>query len=158
MPARGTVYQWLFQHTAARRRLGKSNDSRKTCGEVSTHSRPKAAGSTVKEFLELFRRFNTQPPEGGWLLSHQTELYPRLVSTHSRPKAAGFQQQFTPICTGIVSTHSRPKAAGAVVLSWLYSLQGFNTQPPEGGWLFNFLFSVFFWCCFNTQPPEGGWF
>ena len=33
---------------------------------------------------------------------------------------------------------------------------GFNTQPPEGGWI---------WDCdrfhtnkrFNTQPPEGGW-
>ena len=32
----------------------------------------------------------------------------------------------------------------------------FNTQPPEGGWLF--LIGLFlFQCCFNTQPPEGGW-
>ena len=34
---------------------------------------------------------------------------------------------------------------------------GFNTQPPEGGWLFTW--RVIKWViCFNTQPPEGGWF
>jgi len=33
---------------------------------------------------------------------------------------------------------------------------GFNTQPPEGGWLYRLTFPV---CSpgFNTQPPEGGW-
>ena len=32
----------------------------------------------------------------------------------------------------------------------------FNTQPPEGGWdaLWDVAFNTF---CFNTQPPEGGW-
>ena len=32
----------------------------------------------------------------------------------------------------------------------------FNTQPPEGGWVFvsgSFCFPL----RFNTQPPEGGW-
>ena len=35
--------------------------------EVSTHSRPKAAGAV--SFIIAFRLtcFNTQPPEGGWL-------------------------------------------------------------------------------------------
>ena len=33
---------------------------------------------------------------------------------------------------------------------------GFNTQPPEGGWIaVNLVASVV--ACFNTQPPEGGW-
>ena len=33
---------------------------------------------------------------------------------------------------------------------------GFNSQPPEGGWLprFNCATSK---TCFNSQPPEGGW-
>ena len=33
---------------------------------------------------------------------------------------------------------------------------GFNTQPPEGGWL---LYTLRGNHCygFNTQPPEGGW-
>ena len=59
----------------------------------------------------------------------------------------------------------------------LYAV-GFNTQPPEGGWTNEPLYSdrLFLFqhtaarrrlvtptdsmsknCCFNTQPPEGGW-
>ena len=37
----------------------------------------------------------------------------------------------------------------------LFQQFGFNTQPPEGGWVravWNALR-----CSFNTQPPEGGW-
>ena len=34
--------------------------------------------------------------------------------------------------------------------------EGFNTQPPEGGWR-NIFRRVVFMCRFNTQPPEGGW-
>ena len=78
----------LFQHTAARRRLAAAGYGSPVFGEVSTHSRPKAAGG-----LQLYNRalgygFNTQPPEGGWMVS----MLPKklfTVSTHSRPKAAG---------------------------------------------------------------------
>ena len=54
--------------------------------------------------------FNTQPPEGGWILRGVVELE-----------------------TG-VSTHSRPKAAGSVNARRNPSCNRFNTQPPEGGW------------------------
>ena len=78
---------------------------------VSTHSRPKAAGiQTVQRPLRHVR-FNTQPPEGGWLELHNRDIVIPHVSTHSRPKAAGW---FYKSCL------------------WLRS--GFNTQPPEGGW------------------------
>ena len=33
---------------------------------------------------------------------------------------------------------------------------GFNTQPPEGGWLHQIPITKPLYC-FNTQPPEGGW-
>ena len=33
---------------------------------------------------------------------------------------------------------------------------GFNTQPPEGGWLQTYLCRTHSHR-FNTQPPEGGW-
>ena len=33
----------------------------------------------------------------------------------------------------------------------------FNTQPPEGGWLFLYSPETSYSPCFNTQPPEGGW-
>ena len=77
----------MFQHTAARRRLGHRRDS--ACrrdrfntqppeggwaigaiprvGEtVSTHSRPKAAGRVCVTKIFVMFGFNTQPPEGGW--------------------------------------------------------------------------------------------
>ena len=34
---------------------------------------------------------------------------------------------------------------------------GFNTQPPEGGWLHQ-QSQDSDRSSFNTQPPEGGWF
>ena len=57
------------------------------------------------------------------------------VSTHSRPKAAGketVQNQYALV----VSTHSRPKAAGQRPSDNRVCATRFNTQPPEGGWLF----------------------
>ena len=53
--------------------------------------------------------FNTQPPEGGWVvIDGRMSIYE--VSTHSRPKAAAVQNQYA-LVELIVSTHSRPKAA-----------------------------------------------
>ena len=63
------------------------------CGlQVSTHSRPKAAG--FKWFC-IFIRYD--------------------VSTHSRPKAAGTTLQHD-LARYMVSTHSRPKAAGRLIV------------------------------------------
>ena len=76
---------------------------------VSTHSRLKAAGKTANR-VKMINRFNTQPPEGGWL------------SNESQP----FKIE--------VSTHSRLKAAGGVMMDPWATPKGFNTQPPEGGW------------------------
>ena len=57
------------------------------------------------------------------------------VSTHSRPKAAG-KMNANQINEMMVSTHSRPKAAGSVTMTAKKTKGGFNTQPPEGGWVF----------------------
>ena len=56
----------LFQLTAARRRLGRRNGRQRT-GKC---------------------RFNSQPPEGGWVGNKCLDKA-QAVSTHSRPKAAG---------------------------------------------------------------------
>ena len=56
------------------------------------------------------------------------------VSTHSRLKAAGLPR----LCAqriADVSTHSRLKAAGFLFPRQNALNHGFNTQPPEGGWL-----------------------
>ena len=112
-----------FQHTAARRRLVFDKYGVRVSLLVSTHSRPKAAGSQAALYRLLPDRFNTQPPEGGWQLVLQTETQ-QVVSTHSRPKAAGCRHRLP-----------RPQK------------RRFNTQPPEGGWFahndvtaFHFLF------------------
>ena len=77
----------VFQHTAARRRLGFPLTFNLFTKLVSTHSRPKAAA-----------------------LAHIGIVALVDVSTHSRPKAAGYIANSANVRT-TVSTHSRPKAA-----------------------------------------------
>ena len=100
----------MFQHTAARRRLDTLPSSWAYAARVSTHSRPKAAGSVLQGPCTFQRRFNTQPPEGGWARQPAQSGFDR-VSTHSRPKAAGRRVEQV-ANHRFVSTHSRPKAAG----------------------------------------------
>ena len=99
---------------------------------VSTHSRPKAAGTTRRG-----RRFTM------------------TVSTHSRPKAAG--NFFGEHGRGAyVSTHSRPKAAGRVIFGRIALVRFQHTAARrrlDGSSRRLSPLRV----CFNTQPPEGGW-
>ena len=146
-----------FQHTAARRRLAVKPPCFAVLPQVSTHSRPKAAGASHQMRLTKKLSFNTQPPEGGWRHTICAVLIYPLVSTHSRPKAAGkrgmrrrlrlncfntqppeggwVEQPTDQPCRIDVSTHSRPKAAGAFSILYPCRRSCFNTQPPEGGWL-----------------------
>ena len=41
--------------------------------QVSTHSRPKAAGFKFKHNSLNLKGFNTQPPEGGWHKAHASK-------------------------------------------------------------------------------------
>ena len=59
----------------------------------------------------LINRFNTQPPEGGWVYVWCDTNTGNVVSTHSRLKAAGVCKCLYAIIE-CVSTHSRLKAAG----------------------------------------------
>ena len=126
------LYCFGFQHTAARRRLESRPKRLKTQILVSTHSRPKAAGVR-------YRPPKTNPK----------------VSTHSRPKAAGIIKILA-FDLSVVSTHSRPKAAGESLHRRCTARLCFNTQPPEGGWRHR-RDSACMRDRFNTQPPEGGW-
>ena len=120
----------LFQHSAARRRLGGFPASFADSLCVSTLSRPKAAVCLLLLVRRRICGFNTQPPEGG-CLSPRPSASQRVVSTLSRPKAAasarlscfgatGFQHSAARRrlqetarheLTDRVSTLSRPKAA-----------------------------------------------
>ena len=60
--------------------------------------------------------------------------------------------------TGIRGFNTQPPEGGWVSEACYkcHRGRGFNTQPPEGGWK---LGNIFQWTLgsFNTQPPEGGW-
>ena len=144
----------MFQHTAARRRLASLVISNGIPIDVSTHSRPKAAGrqnvqfspSIVFQHTAARRRldayhvcravgvvcFNTQPPEGGWN-SPDSIANRAIVSTHSRPKAAGRHRLVGRLYL-VVSTHSRPKAAGrgALVLTHVGTVST-HSRPKAAG-------------------------
>ena len=146
----------LFQHTAARRRLGQRINKRLTRKKVSTHSRPKAAGSLIACMRVAFWAFQHTAARRRLVLATLHKQTMHKVSTHSRPKAAGFSSRSIRLRL-FVSTHSRPKAAGrryAVCARWRWS---FNTQPPEGGWGQRRVYRGLPNGSFNTQPPEGGW-
>ena len=99
--------------------------------------------------------FNTQPPEGGWVLC--STVCTTRVSFNTQPPEGGwtyFSNGEYSDCD--VSTHSRPKAAGVDGFDSQAFRIGFNTQPPEGGWSEQGCLPIMF-SGFNTQPPEGGW-
>ncbi len=123
---------------------------------VSTHSRPKAAGacrvpdarlslcfntqppeggwSSVKCRLSRGFCFNTQPPEGGWIMTSCTQCV--LNGFNTQPPEGGWvAAEPPPDERPPVSTHSRPKAAGPLPERVGAIIPSFNTQPPEGGWL-----------------------
>ena len=55
---------------------------------VSTHNHPKVAASLSSLLTASYASFNTQPPEGGCVLSFRTKIFVVTVSTHSHPKVA----------------------------------------------------------------------
>ena len=100
----------MFQHTAARRRLGRNRDS---------GIRPIG--------------FNTQPPEGGWSRARRRGCFWLSVSTHSRPKAAGVGiKVFRHTDVGFQHTAARRRLGSP--FQHICVRHSFNTQPPEGGW------------------------
>ena len=122
---------------------------------VSTHSRLKAAGVLLHGGGKVRRRFNTQPPKGGWSAVLKSPFLNRLRFNTQPPKGGWRGYKFDRAC-----------------------LAGFNTQPPKGGWEvigqdrvrfgvsthsrlkaagLRSIASASAAACFNTQPPKGGW-
>ena len=100
----------LFQHTAARRRLDTKVAAPRPLNLMFQHTAARRRLGFFNNLIYRFFSFNTQPPEGGW------------VAIGSCRKENS------------VSTHSRPKAAGFFFISGFQVFKSFNTQPPEGGW------------------------
>ena len=99
----------MFQHTAARRRLGFSMGSGCSC-----------------------RGFNTQPPEGGWMSSRLRPVEQNSFNT--QPPEGGWISHSP--AKGVCPCFNTQPPEGGWVLEFLYDVwsTSFNTQPPEGGW------------------------
>ena len=99
-----------FQHTAARRRL-VSQTAPVINAEGFQHTAARRRLAIFHHKNDLCRRFNTQPPEGGW--SKMANILPAfLMFQHT---AARRRLEITRVDLAhdfLVSTHSRPKAAG----------------------------------------------
>ena len=127
-----TVLREWFQLTAARRRLGYGWRIYHCRGTVSTHSRPKAAGSE-SWFRQPCKSFQLTAARRRLECTNLSNFKYCIVSTHSRPKAAGIAILANKFSQS-VSTHSRPKAAGVCGYPNGEYRRRFNSQPPEGGW------------------------
>ena len=98
--------------------------------------------------------FNTQPPEGGWLIRRLMGMLRWRFNTQPPEGGWGFSGGDEAGCNGF---NTQPPEGGWFCRSSIGCFNSsFNTQPPEGGWYragadYRSLKS------FNTQPPEGGW-
>ena len=101
----------MFQHTAARRRLGISaqTDISHLWFQHTAARRRLALKPPCQQ--TGYKGFNTQPPEGGWFFSNtETKNIGQFQHTAARRRLGEKPSRPRHQCR--VSTHSRPKAAG----------------------------------------------
>ena len=122
---------------------------------VSTHSRPKAAGSVYCSNQSTLFCFNTQPPEGGWMRKLAVIAFTLLFQHTAARRRLGATHIGIVSCKRFQHTAAR-RRLGPPLWYMRRRLACFNTQPPEGGWLLA-SHSAIRAFSFNTQPPEGGW-
>ena len=145
----------MFQLTAARRRLaGKSRQSIAVLKNVSTHSRPKAAGTNTSffKFKVMFQLTAARRRLGR--LAKSTALSTRFQLTAARRRLAVLQSDYN--ANGFSFNSQPPEGGWTNALIKFKHQNCFNSQPPEGGWKDGDQRSFAFWR-FNSQPPEGGW-
>ena len=99
--------------------------------------------------------FNTQPPEGGWLSDAEYQVVKNMFQ-HTAARRRLVLSTIYQHLFNRVSTHSRPKAAGQFIHDeYEGSIVSTHSRPKAAGSLCP-SFSVRP-TSFNTQPPEGGW-
>ena len=123
---------------------------------VSTHSRPKAAGGVAMPGCGCIGCFNTQPPEGGWLVILIMTFGAGLMFQHTaarRRLAAPIYDQYNKAvfqhtaarrrlvfhvfdtANGLhLFQHTAARRRLHSILVHQIQFDSFNTQPPEGGW------------------------
>ena len=109
--------QAWFQHTAARRRLGRPRRSPRRASRVSTHSRPKAAGCAVVVIDDCAVGFqHTAARRRLETRNRRRSLADYCFNT--QPPEGGWDVALLELVEAAVSTHSRPKAAGHLFGDW----------------------------------------
>ena len=119
------------------------------------NTQPPEGGWIEKFKMKLFFRcFNTQPPEGGWRL---IPFFLRLrLGFNTQPPEGGWNADLANPYCGNVSTHSRLKAAGSdFYYGYMDKDVSTHSRLKAAGW--SWCYARFWGSCFNTQPPEGGW-
>ena len=144
--------------------------------EVSTHSRPKAAGYAGEDLPEIEKfqhtaarrrlerlsnaryqisRFNTQPPEGGWPKNQPHSASRDCFNT--QPPEGGWPVFV--IChissKKFQHTAARRRLAPMDFASGNDISVSTHSRPKAAGRGVGGYYERF--RCFNTQPPEGGW-
>ena len=122
---------------------------------VSTHSRPKAAGQFKLSACLIPKCFNTQPPEGGWHSTAGLVCGDFLFQHTAARRRLATATPCAPHGDNCFNTQP-PEGGWCMTSRHVKAQQGFNTQPPEGGWI-NAQVRQVVSSGFNTQPPEGGW-
>ena len=144
-----------FQHAAARRRLVNIRIQRLINARFNTQP-PEGGWRTPRSPATSLCGFNTQPPEGGWMpakaalkvfcmFQHAAARRRLDLRWYGAAPARQFQHAAARRRLDRMTTPKSKKnwfqhAAARRRLGpyWLFSayLLGFNTQPPEGGWVF----------------------
>ena len=142
----------MFQHTAARRRLGRAADC---CISylLFQHTAARRRLVMLTKCVQQINGFNTQPPEGGW--RWKSIFKTLIICFNTQPPEGGWGNAGTQGLSVIVSTHSRPKAAGPSPLACEQAAKFQHTAARRR--LENVKLSIQYKKSFNTQPPEGGW-
>ena len=175
MPVRCCAVVW-FQHTAARRRLVSRPFPGFLFGLVSTHSRPKAAGYGKPPRATPGKRFNTQPPEGGWLARLPVPCVSSLFQHTAARRRLGRRDTARLAKARFQHTAARRRLeACCTVFSSRKKFQHTAARRRLDVYVLRFYAAIWFqhtaarrrlaqaililsrMRCFNTQPPEGGW-
>nr|DAQ97075.1 MAG TPA: hypothetical protein [Herelleviridae sp.] len=78
--------------------------------------------------------FNTQPPEGGWLGFSDGDL--EVIEFQHTAARRRLAIQAADTCPPVPFQHTAARRRLGHVSEYFVFLTCFNTQPPEGGWLF----------------------
>ena len=125
----------VFQHTAARRRLVNRELSGDFQFIVSTHSRPKAAGPFEifdKNYLIQFQHTAARRRLG--LLPFGLIAHRWFQHTAARRR---LETWLSPAIFNLLFQHTAARRRLDYFHDSRRQFAGFNTQPPEGGWVTN---------------------